>query len=69
MLAHLHCVVLDVEVAGCAAEVGRVQFARVLHEPDHPGFVQGAGSRADQLAAVRLQQRVVLRGKARYDVI
>lgn len=60
--SYLYGVVLDVEVAGRAAQVGGVEVAGSLLEADHAGLVQFAASLHHQVLTVELQTRVHLGG-------
>ena len=59
LVEDLDGVVLDVEVGGRSAEVGGVQVPGSLVETDHLGPVELSGRLDDDVAAFRLQGRVL----------
>ena len=59
---YLDGVILDVEVAGGAAQIGRVHVPRPLVKPDHESLVQLTASCDDKLTPLLLQLWVLLNG-------
>ena len=51
---YLNAGILDVVVAGSSAEVCSMKCSRVVYVPHHLSFVQGLGSRGDQIEHVLL---------------